>query len=230
MADSGFEYVVDGATALVGGRRRVLLGIAGAPGAGKSTLAAALVTAVAERQGPDWVAHVPMDGFHLADVQLDRLGLRHRKGAPETFDADGYAHLLRRLVEEPDTWIYAPGFERTLEQPLAAAMVVPPAARLVVTEGNYLLLPEPRWEAARAPLSQVWFVVLDDLVRRQRLVARHIAFGKEPDAADRWVAASDDPNAALVAPTAASADRLVLHSTHGWQLGPGHAPEDAVCR
>ncbi|NUO34015.1 MAG: nucleoside/nucleotide kinase family protein, partial [Dermatophilaceae bacterium] len=152
---TGLDEVVGAALDLVGDRRRVVLGIAGVPGAGKSTLADAVVAGVAEARGQEWVAHVPMDGYHLADVQLERLGALSRKGAPDTFDAEGYAHLLRRLVDEPDTWVYAPGFERTLEQPIAAAMVVPPSARLVVTEGNYLLLPEPRWEAARAAITEV---------------------------------------------------------------------------
>jgi pantothenate kinase len=204
--------------ALVGDRRRVVLGIAGAPGAGKSTLAEALIEAVASREGDGWVAHVPMDGFHLADVQLDRLGLRSRKGAPDTFDADGYAALLRRLVEQPDTWVYAPGFERTLEQPVAAAVVVPPTARLVVTEGNYLLLPEERWERARAPLAEVWFVSGDDDLRRSRLVERHVRFGKAPAEAEAWVAGNDDVNAALVVATG-QAGRVVLNGPDGWSLG-----------
>ncbi|HET7800200.1 MAG TPA: nucleoside/nucleotide kinase family protein, partial [Humibacillus xanthopallidus] len=109
----GIEALVAAAVALVGDRRRVVLGVAGSPGAGKTTLAEALVDGVARAQGADWVAHVPMDGFHLADVQLDRLGSRGRKGAPDTFDAEGYAALLRRLVDDPESWIYAPGFERT---------------------------------------------------------------------------------------------------------------------
>jgi len=144
MHREGIEQLAAVAIALVGNRRRALLGIAGPPGAGKSTLAEGLVEAIAAVQTADWVAHVPMDGFHLADVQLERLGARDRKGAPDTFDVDGYAHLLRRLLEHPDQPSYAPGFERILEQPIAAAVVVPPSARLVVTEGNYLLLPEPR--------------------------------------------------------------------------------------
>ena len=119
--DAGMDELAAAAVALVGDRRRVVLGIAGAPGAGKSTLAEALVEAVACPEGDGWVAHVPMDGFHLADAQLDRLGLRSRKGAPDTFDADGYAALLRRLVESPTRGSTRPGFERTLEQPIAAA-------------------------------------------------------------------------------------------------------------
>jgi pantothenate kinase len=216
----GIDTLVAAAVDLVDGRRRVVLGIAGAPGAGKSTLAEALVDGVARARGADWVAHVPMDGFHLADVQLDRLGSRGRKGAPDTFDAEGYAALLRRLVDEPESWVYAPGVERTLEQPNAAAMVVPPAARLVVTEGNYLLLPEARWQRARAALAQVWFVTGDDDLRRSRLVERHVTFGKEPDDAVAWVEQTDEANALLVAAAADSADRVVLNSSSGWAFAP----------
>jgi pantothenate kinase len=215
-SSAGVDALVAAAVDLVGERRRVVLGIAGAPGAGKSTLAEALVEGIAVEKGPDWVAHVPMDGFHLADVQLDRLGSRGRKGAPDTFDAEGYAALLRRLVDEPESWVYAPGFERTLEQPIAAAVVVPPPARLVITEGNYLLLPEARWHAARAALAQVWFVAGDDDLRRSRLVERHVAFGKDRDAAAAWVGRSDELNAALVTGTADSADRVVLNGPAGW--------------
>ncbi len=215
---TGIESLVAAAVDLVGDRRRVVLGIAGAPGAGKSTLVEALVPGVARAEGADWVAHVPMDGFHLADVQLDRLGSRSRKGAPDTFDAEGYAALLRRLIDEPESWVYAPGFERSLEQPLAAAMVVPPAARLVVTEGNYLLLPEARWQRVRAALAEVWFVTGDDDLRRSRLVERHVTFGKEPDAATAWVDRTDEANAAVVAADAHRADRVVVNDGSGWSF------------
>ena len=161
----GIEHLAEAAIALVGERRRAVLGIAGALGQASPRSPTTSLPG-SPPQGADWVAHVPMDGFHLADVQLDRLGARDRKGAPDTFDADGYAHLLRRLLEQPDQPIYAPGFERTLEQPIAAAVIVPPSARLVVTEGNYLLLPEPRWEAARAHLTEVWHVTADDHTRQ----------------------------------------------------------------
>lgn len=195
---------------LVGLRSRAVLGIAGVPGAGKSTLAEGLVEAVRAERGDDWVAHLPMDGFHLADAQLDRLGLRDCKGAPNTFDVDGYAHTLAR-VAEGETDVYVPGFERTLEQPIAAALVVPATARLVITEGNYLLLDDPRWQAARRHLDEVWFVTGDDSVRVQRLIARHVHFGKTPDAASAWVADSDERNARLVEATAGTADRVVLN-------------------
>ena len=122
-------------------------------------------------------------------------------------------------MAEPDSWVYAPGFDRTLEQPLAAAVVVPPSARLVVTEGNYLLLPEARWERARDQLAEVWFVSGDDDVRRSRLVERHMTFGKEPAEAAAWVEQSDEANAVLVAAAADRADRVVVNGPDGWVLG-----------
>ena len=152
--------------------------------------------------------HLPMDGFHLADVSLRRLGLLDRKGAPETFDAWGYAALLRRVRTARET-VWAPGFERDLEQPLAGAVAIEPEAELVVTEGNYLLLDRPAWRAVRAALDEVWFLDVPDEVRRSRLVARHTAYGKTPAEAEQWVARVDDPNAALVAATRAAADRVV---------------------
>jgi pantothenate kinase len=207
--------LVDRARGLVAPGRRALLGIVGAPGAGKSTLAAALLDALAAAPPPgcgrDWVAHVPMDGFHLADVALRGLGRLAAKGAPDTFDAGGYAALLARLrhPDPADAVVWAPAFERTLEQPLAGAIPVPAAARLVLTEGNYLLLPDGRWPAVPPLLDEVWFCGLRDDVRRARLLARHVRFGKAPAAAAAWVAAVDDPNAALIAATRPRADLVV---------------------
>ena len=160
---------------------------------------------------------VPMDGFHLADAELARRGLLDRKGAPETFDGWGYAALLGRVRARPDHVVMAPGFARDLEQPLAGAVPVPPTAPLVVTEGNYLLLDDPAWAAARACLDAVWHVRCDASVRRARLVARHEESGKSPAAARAWVARVDEPNAALVDAAACRAD-LVLDLT-GW-AGP----------
>lgn len=156
------------AMALCAGRRRAILGIAGSPGAGKSTLAALLRRHVAAVWGTDAVASVPMDGFHLADAQLGRMGLLHRKGAPETFDSYGYAHLLDRIRHDTDVEIYAPGFDRQLEQPLAGAVAVPAATRLVVTEGNYLLHADLPWRRARALMDSVWFVTAEHRARLDR--------------------------------------------------------------
>ena len=201
--------LVDRATSLLDRAGRVVLGTAGAPGAGKSTLTSALLEALRSRLGEDAVGHLPMDGFHLADVQLDRLGRRDRKGAPDTFDVDGYVSALARLRAQPDRTLFVPGFERDLEQPIAAAVAIPPSARLVITEGNYLLLPDGGWERVRPLLAEVWFVDVDDEVRRERLVRRHEEFGKSPDDARAWVQRVDEANARLVAVTRDTADVVV---------------------
>ena len=191
------------------GRGRAVLGVVGCPGSGKSTFVDRLVAALTARPDArrDAVAHVPMDGFHLADQALDRLGLRHRKGAPETFDAAGYAALLRRVRTETTATVYAPAFERDLEQPLAGAIAVPPEARLVVTEGNYLLLDGP-WAELRGLLSEVWFVQVDDADAGTPPVARHKQFGKShvgPSLGPHRRPAQRRPGA----PTAALADLVV---------------------
>lgn len=208
------DDLVERARSLATGGHRAILGIAGSPGSGKSTLADHLL----ERLGPApppglpaaaWVAHVPMDGFHLADAELVRLGRRDRKGAPDTFDAAGYAALLRRLRADRDETIYAPSFERGLEQPLAGSLPVEPVARLVVTEGNYLLLDKGAWALVRPELSEVWFCELPEDERIRRLVARHVRFGKEPAFAEAWVHGTDQRNADLVAATRDRADLVV---------------------
>jgi pantothenate kinase len=182
---------------------RRIIGITGAPGVGKTTYAVEL----AAREGG---VHLPMDGFHLADVTLRSLCLLDRKGAPETFDAWGYAALLARLRAEPDEVVYAPAFERDLEQPLAGAVAVPPSAQVVVTEGNYLLLDQPEWRAVRAQLDEVRFLETDDDLRRRRLHDRHVRFGKSAEDTEAWMARVDDANAALVIATRERADRVVV--------------------
>lgn len=186
--------------------RRVVLGVAGAPGAGKSTLAAAVADAV----GPAAV-DVPMDGFHLAQAELERLGRADRKGAPDTFDADGFVALLRRIRRQGpgDPVVYAPAFDRTLEEPVAGSIGVEANVPLVVVEGNYLLVPDGAWAGVRPLLDECWFVEVDDDLRLDRLTARHAAHGKEPAAARAWARGPDERNARLVAATRGRADAVV---------------------
>ena len=195
--------LVERAAALVAGRGRSVLGITGAPGAGKSTLAEALVEALEGR-----AVLVPMDGFHLADSELRRLGRADRKGAPDTFDAAGYVHLLRRLVRADDV-VYAPVFRRELELAEAGALPVPPAAPLVVTEGNYLLLDGP-FAPVRDLLTECWYVDVAPELRLERLAARHERHGRTRAAAKAWVEHTDEPNARLVEATRDRADLRVL--------------------
>ncbi|KIF70969.1 pantothenate kinase [Streptomyces sp. AcH 505] len=187
---------------------RHVLGIAGAPGAGKSTLAERIVDRL------DGLAVlVPMDGFHLAQAELVRLGRAGRKGAPDTFDPAGYAALLGRLrTPEQGTVVYAPAFDRSLEEAVAGSVAVHPDIPLVVTEGNYLLLddgPAGPWTAVRALIDEVWFLDPDPEVRVRRLVERHVRFGKERAYAERWVRESDEVNARLVLAGKDRADLVV---------------------
>ena len=195
---------VDRARHLAGLDRRVVIGITGPPGSGKSTLA----MDVASSLGPK-VAVVPMDGFHLADVQLERLGLANTKGAPETFDTAGYISMLRRL-REPDTGtVYAPAFDRAIEQAIAGAIAVEAEVQLVVTEGNYLLLADQPWTAIPQLLDEIWYCDVDADLRQARLVARHEQFGKTTEDALAWVTNVDEPNARLVAATRFKANYFV---------------------
>lgn len=191
---------------MASGQRR-LLGLVGAPGAGKSTLAAALLQAV----GAERAQVVPMDGFHLANVELQRLGRAGRKGAPDTFDSAGYVALLQRLREQrPDGGIvYAPEFRREIEEPIAGAIAVLPSTQLVITEGNYLLHDVGPWAGAAAMLDEVWYVDIDDAVREERLVRRHQQFGRSAEEARAWVASTDAPNARLIAATRVRAHHLL---------------------
>jgi pantothenate kinase len=184
--------------------RRRILGIAGPPGAGKSTLADAIVAAL----GPDAVL-VPMDGFHLENDELDRIGLRERKGAPATFDAAGYAALLGRLRDAPEPVTRAPLFRRDLDRSIQDVIEIPAGVPLVITEGNYLLLGEGPWAAIRPLLDAAWYLAADE-TRVERLIARHVEHGKAPDDARDWVLRSDEANARIIEATRDRADLVVV--------------------
>jgi len=187
---------------LVASGRRSILGLAGAPGAGKSTLAQAILDAF-----PGRAVVVPMDGFHLANVELERLGRASRKGAEDTFDSAGFVALLTRIrAQREGEIIYAPAFRREIEEPIAGAIPVLADIPLVITEGNYLLLQHGHWSSIRSLLDEAWYVDVDPQLRVQRLVARHIHFGRSEDAARTWVQQTDEVNAALIELTRARAD------------------------
>ncbi|MFH5208312.1 nucleoside/nucleotide kinase family protein [Antrihabitans sp. NCIMB 15449] len=192
------------AKTLVMPNQRTILGITGAPGAGKSTLCEALKAAL----GSD-TAVVGMDGFHLANSELRRLGRASRKGAPDTFDAAGYAALLERLRRNEDEIVYAPRFERSLEESINAAIPIPPTAALILTEGNYLLTDSGDWPRARAAMDQVWFIELSPDTRRSRLIERHEAHGRTASEAAGWVRDVDEQNAELIEQTRYRADVVV---------------------
>ncbi len=206
------DELIERARVIAGRPGRRILGVAGAPGSGKSTFAESLVASL----GPAVAVLVPMDGFHLAESMLEHLGSRTRKGAPDTFDVSGYANVLTRIREHTSHTIYAPRFDRTLEEPIAASIAVPIDIPLVVTEGNYLLLDSGDWPNARATMDEVWYLDLDDDIRRERLVRRHSSFGKSDHDAHAWAHGSDEANAAVVAATASRADLRVSASHASW--------------
>lgn len=184
---------------------RVILGIAGAPGSGKSTFA----EWIRQQFGPGQAVVVPMDGFHLGNAIIDGTPLRQRKGAIDTFDGGGYLALLRRLVRRDEAVVYAPEFRRTLDEPVAASIAVPAEIPLVITEGNYLLAEQEPWKEIRAQLDEVWFVDTPHELRMARLTARHVSFGMEQAAAEAWAAGPDEANARLIQATRPAADRTI---------------------
>jgi pantothenate kinase len=188
---------------------RFLLGITGPPAAGKSTLAEALAAAVGAQHGAGFAVVAPLDGFHLSNQTLDRLGLRAVKGAPQTFDAAAFVGLLRRLREEPASTVLWPDFDRAAEATVPEAIPIDPEARLVITEGNYLLLDQPWWREVRQLLDEVWYVDAPRDVLRHRLIERQIAGGRPEAEAVRHVDESDLPNAELVARTEHLADKVI---------------------
>lgn len=197
--------LVDRARGLIQPGRRRMLGITGSPGAGKSTLSTVLVDALSA----DAVL-VPMDGFHLANAELERLERRDRKGAIDTFDAAGYVALLRRLRNPAEQCVYAPVFWRKIEEPIANAIPVRADVPLVITEGNYLLQDSAGWAPVRGLLDEVWFLDLPEDVRLDRLIRRHEAYGKTPEQARAWSKGTDQRNADLIEAARHRAD-LVVH-------------------
>ena len=185
---------------------RLLLGVAGAPGAGKSTFSASL----ADFFGPGAALVVPMAGFHLGNAVIDGTPLRQRKGAPDTFDVGGYFSLLQRLARRDEDVVYAPDFRRSIDEPVAASIAVPASVPLIITEGNYLLAENPAWQRVRSQLDAVWFIDTPPALRLSRLVERHMVFGMDRPAAEAWANGSDEANARLIEATRDRADRVIL--------------------
>jgi pantothenate kinase len=187
-------------------QNRVLIGIVGKPGAGKSTLTSYLI----DNLPKDSAVLIPMDGYHLSNKQLSKLGISDRKGAFDTFDSDGFVKLLKRVNQEPDNDIYFPVFYRDIEESYAADGVVPAKTKLVITEGNYLLLEKGGWGEVREEIDEVWYIEVDDKLRLDRLIKRHQSYGKNYDEASAWASGTDERNAELIAKTRDKADVIIV--------------------
>jgi pantothenate kinase len=207
QATLSFEQALSRVTELLNSANgRIIIGIVGKPGAGKSTLSSYLI----EKLPKESVALVPMDGYHLSNKELDALGRRNRKGAPDTFDSNGYAALLQRIATSTED-VYFPIFHREIEESIAAEGVVTAKTKIVLTEGNYLLHDQGGWKNVARNLTESWYVEVDDVVRLERLVDRHHFYGKERQAAYDWAHGTDENNAQLVEGTKELADFLVIN-------------------
>jgi|ERR1700733_13075351 pantothenate kinase len=187
---------------------RYILGVVGYPGAGKSTVSEWLETGV-NRLYPHSAIVVPMDGYHFSNETLDQLRLREFKGIPETFDAIGFIELLRRLRTTTDKNVCCPRFDRGIEASIEDAIVISPAQRLCIVEGNYLLLDKDPWRECKSLFDEVWFLDVTFATILPRLIARHIKGGRTPEGATAKVESTDLPNARLIEETKCRADRVI---------------------
>jgi len=185
--------------------KRIIIGLVGMPGAGKSTLSTYLM----KKLPKETTALVPMDGFHMSNAQLSQLGRSERKGAPDTFNSNAYADLIELINSVPKEEVRFPIFHRELDESIEDEGVIYPDTKIVLTEGNYLLLDEDAWPRTQKLLNESWFVDVNNNRRMARLVARHIKYGKSPEAAHAWAHGTDQRNAELIEATRIRADVIV---------------------
>ena len=201
----GLADLVERARALAVPGERHLLGITGAPGVGKSKVARDIV----DKLGPDLAVLVPMDGFHLSNHTLIAWGSRSRKGAWDTFDADGYVQLLRRLRNQEEDIVHAPDFDRDVDESIGSALPIRRELPLIVTEGNYLLSEVGGWAGVAPLLDESWYLEVDEEARLMRLTYRHQLHGMSHEEADTWTRTTDQDNAVLIAQSSSRADLVI---------------------
>jgi pantothenate kinase len=199
-----FDAAVARARALVADGQRRILGIAGEPGCGKSTLAMNLLQELG-----DVAVGLPMDSYHLSNEQLILLERRNRKGATDTFDVHGYIEILRRVRSQDVDVIYAPRFHREIEESIAAEIAVHEATPLIISEGNYLLVNDDPWSGVRGQMDEIWYIDIDQGVRHERLIARHLSHGQDMEESKKWTFGSDERNAEVIRATQSRADCIV---------------------
>lgn len=187
-------------------KTRVVIGITGKPGAGKSTTTSKLKEMIPGEKA----VILSQDGYHLSDLQLKSLGRSNIKGAPDTFDSEGFAKILLRVKSEFKNNIYFPIFHREIEESIAAEGLITEKTNVVLVEGNYLLFETYGWGEVAKHLDEIWYLQVDDDLRLSRLVARHIEFGKNPQVAVAWAQGTDEANARLIEKARDKANAFLL--------------------
>lgn len=191
-------------------RPRFLLGITGCPGAGKSTFSALLAEALNQLRGKEIAIVIPMDGFHLPNTILEERGLLPLKGIPKTFDAQKFVELLERLRRDQTQKILCPAYDReVLDDRVEDAIEVDPSKRIIIVEGNYLLLDDLPWDQARHNLDQVWYLDVPREITEKRLIQRHMDGGRNQEQAIKKVEETDFPNTSLIERTHIYADKII---------------------
>lgn len=189
--------------------QRFILGIVGAPGAGKSTLASNLCNEINSQSADEPAIIVPMDGFHYSNEHLIELRLLPLKGIPATFDAQGFVALLDKVRKTKNASVFCPRFDRSIEASIANDIEVKPQHKLIIVEGNYLLLDEEPWNKIVQYLDQSWFIDCAIDVILPRLIQRHIDGGKSAKDAQLKVESTDLPNAKIIDATKSRATRIL---------------------
>lgn len=187
-------------------KTRVVIGITGKPGAGKSTVTSKLKETIPGER----TVILSQDGYHLSNLQLESLGRSNFKGAPDTFDSEGFAKILFRVKSELKNNIYFPVFHREIEESISAEGLITEKTNVVLVEGNYLLFETHGWGEVAKHLDEIWYLQVDDDLRLSRLVARHIEFGKNPQVAVAWAHGSDEANARLIEKARDKANAFLL--------------------
>ena len=192
----------------LGETRRAICAVAGAPGSGKSTLAERLVERL-NQDTPGIAALLPMDGYHFDDLHLVPAGLRPRKGAPETFDVGGLRHMLVRLRANEEDAVAVPVFDRDIEIARAGARLIPSSVRLIVCEGNYLLLDRAPWNSLRPLFDLTVMIEVPEEELRRRLTRRWEGYRLTPEEIAWKLDGNDLPNGRAVMADSAPADVVV---------------------
>lgn len=198
--------------------QRFLVGIVGVPGAGKSTLAQRLVDAVNQEYEQPVAVCVPMDGYHLPNSVLDARNLRVLKGVAETFDGEGFVSLLGKLRQDDGSSVVCPTFDRSIDASVEDGLVVESGHRIIVIEGNYLLLPRHPWDRIPSLLNEIWYLDVDEQIIKPRLLDRHILGGRSAQDAQQKMDSTDLPNARLIKECRTLADKIVLQMGEGYVI------------